>query len=346
VGYAEVGWLYVRDRIDSAFTIIREDALAFPMVGGLSFAANRRMPTRSFTYDVSVRVPQGFVVASGGEQTRASHDDGSETWRYVTRVPRGFVNIAVAPFGTMMDNGVRLFYLEADSVGARRIMASAQAALGALSEWFGPQRRPIELTITEIPDGWGSQADLVAGIIQSAAAFRDPDRLGELYHELAHLWNVADLDKPSPRWNEGYATFMEDILRERIDGWRGRRDGEARTIATVKRMLAADSALRTTAMIDYGRRDMTGRSYWVGGIMFALLYELVGERAFNQIIGGYYREFENGGSTRQLVDFAKTTAGRDLSAFFDDWLFTARWTALLPNATSIADLAAQYRTTR
>jgi aminopeptidase N len=345
VGYTEVGWLYVRDRIDSAFTILREDALAFPAVGGRSFDSFRAMPPAAFTYDAAVRVPLGFVVATGGRGTRQAHNDGTVTWRYVTQVPAPFLNIAIAPYDTLAADGVRLFYFKADSAGAQHVMASAQRALAWLRGWFGPLRGDPNLTISEIPDGWGSQADLVAGIIQSAAAFQH-GRLGELYHELAHLWNVPDRDTPSPRWNEGFASFMQGLIRENVDGWTGRREAEAASIEAIRRAAVNDSSFHTVAMIDYGRQRLTDRSYRVGALMFSALYELLGTAEFGAAIGRYYREFPNGGTTRDFVRVASANSRDDLTRFFDDWMFSTRWLAALEKYSSVSDLAAQYRRRR
>jgi len=343
VGYSEIGWLYVRDRIDTTFTIIREDALAFPVVGGLSDAANRQRPRGEFTYDASIRVPVRYLVATGGALTRTSHDDGTATWRYVSDGPSPFLNVSVAPFDTIVEGGIHLFHFAADSIGARRTMTNAQAAMRLLAQWFGPQRSAINLTIAEIPDGWGSQASLVGGIIQTASVFRDPGRSGELYHELSHLWNARDTDTPSPRWNEGLATFLEDLLRERVDGWTGRREAASRAVARMQQRLVADTLLRTVPMLDYGRRGMTNASYSVGALMFATLYELVGEEPFNRMVGGYYQQFTTGGSTRELIAFAKQSSPRRLDAFFDDWLLTPRWVEVIAGVTSIDDLARHYR---
>ena len=343
VGYQEVGWLYVKDHVDTAFTIIRADALAFPIIGGLSNAANRKRPRPDFTYDAAVRVPSRYLVATGGAATRTPHEDGTTTWRYASGVPSPFLNIAIAPFDTIVDGGVRVFYFPADSAGARRLMTSAQTALRTLTQWLGPPRGGLTLTITEIPDGWGSQASLVGGIIQTASAFRDPTRLGELYHELSHLWNAPDTDNPSPRWNEGLAMLLQHLMRERLDGWTGRADFYERQIATVRASVAEDTSLGRVPFIDYGKRDMTGRSYVVGDLMFATLYDLLGEAQFDSVVGGYARQFINGGTTRDFVAFARRTASPDLSAFFADWMFTTRWTGLLATATSIRDLADHYR---
>lgn len=343
VGYTEVGWLYVRDRIDTAFTIIREDALAFPIIGGLSDEANRKRPRGEFTYEAAIRVPARYLVATGGALTRTPHDDGTATWRYVSDGPSPFLNVSVAPFDTIVAGGVRLFHFPADSLGARRTMTNAQSALRLLTQWFGPLRATFNLTIAEIPDGWGSQASLVGGIIQTASVFRDSTRSGELYHELTHLWNARDTDTASPRWNEGLATFLQDLLRERVDGWSGRRDSEARRLARMQQQIAADSLLRTMPMNDYGRRSATDYSYSVGALMFATLYDLVGEEQFNRIVGGYYQAFAAGGGTRDFITFAKQVAPGKLDTFLDDWMLTPRWVAVVRGASSVAELASHYR---
>ena len=340
-GYTEVGWLYVKDHIDTAFTIIRADALAFPIVGGITDAANRRQPFTDFTYDASVTVPARYIVATGGVGTRTPRPDGTVTWRYVSGAPSPFLNIAIAPFDTVSREGVRIFYFHDDSAGALHLLTSVQSGLRTLTQWFGERRGGTELTITEIPDGWGSQASAVGGIIQTASAFRDTTWVGELYHELSHLWNVTDRDSPSPRWNEGLATFLEHLMRERLDGWTGRSDYYRQRIANLRAAVARDSTLRRVPFIDFGKTGMTGASYRVGDLMFAILYELGGSERFNQLIGGYYRLFAAGGTTRDFVGYA-TRTNPELASVFDDWLFTTRWTERL-SGDSVGAIAELYR---
>ena len=92
-------------------------------------------------------------------------------------------------------------------------------------------------------------------------------------------------------------------------------------------------------MIDYGR----DYSYSGGEMMFATLYDLVGQDQFNRIVGGYYQQYAGGGTTRDFVAFAKKASSRSLDACFDDWMFTARLVDVVRGATSIGDVAAQYR---
>jgi len=340
--YSEIGWLYVNDHIDTTFTILRRDALAFPEIGGITRAANRRLPFPAFTYTADIRVPSKFLVAAGGTGTRIENGDGTVTWRYTSGRTTPFLNISIAPFDTVSAGGVRIFYFPADSSGARYLLAKAQDAIHTLTKWFGPLHSDVRLTIAEIPDGWGSQANLVGGIIQTASAFRDSTQVGQLYHELTHLWNAVDREAGPPRWNEGLATFLQDLLREKLNAWPGRKEREQRRIASLTRDAASDTALKTVPFIDYGTHEMTGRSYSVGGLMFSTLYDLLGEEKFNAIVGGYYQQFANGGTTRDFVAFAKKNSKKDLSKFFDDWIFTTRWTGALASATSVHDLAARY----
>ncbi len=341
--YSEVGWLYVKDHIDTAFTILRRDALAFPEIGGISRVANRKLPYPDFTYDAEIRVPSKYLVATGGVATRTPNADGTTTWRYTSGKTSPFLNISIAPFDTLTAGGVHIFYFPADSVGARYLAKSAQDGIRTLTKWFGPLHSEARLTIAEIPDGWGSQGNLVGGIIQTASAFRDTMQVGQLYHELSHLWNAIDREPGPPRWNEGLATFLEDLMQERLNGWTGRKEAEKNRIAYLKRQMANDSLLRTVPFIDYGTHEMTGRSYTVGQMMFSTLYDLVGEAEFNKMIGGYYQQFVNGGTTPDFVAFARKNSTRDLSKFLDDWMFTTHWTGTLTNATFVSDLVAHYK---
>jgi hypothetical protein len=343
VGYTETGMRYVQDNVDTAFTILRVDALAFPEVGSRFHPANRQIPVQDFTYDASIRVPRGYRVAAGGISSQADNGDGTITWRYQSGEPTPFMNISIARYDLLEEGGMRIFHFPADSAGARQVAMAGKAAMQTLAAWFGPLRSTPTLTIAEIPDGWGSQAHLVGGIIQTAASFRDRQRWGELYHELSHLWNAADTERFAPRWNEGLAMHLQLRLRERLDGWQGRPASDSALIASLRRRVAADSALRNTALIDYGRRSMTDHSYSVGRLMFATLYELVGESEFNQIIGGYYRRFPDGATTPDFIAFAKQHATRDLTAFFDDWILTPGWPVAVRTATSVSALAERYR---
>ena len=118
----------------------------------------------------------------------------------------------------MLERGAtRVVYFPEDSIGAAGVMNAIKNTMRLYTDWFGPLKEEAGLTVIEIPDGWGSQADVTA-IIQTAPAFKDPSGYSRVYHELSHLWNVIPTDQPSPRWNEGLASFLAYLTAEELDG--------------------------------------------------------------------------------------------------------------------------------
>ncbi len=80
-GYPEI-MLYVKDRVSEKYSLMRPDALAYPMLAharheSLLKAYGLDVP---FTYDLAVTVPDGYVVACGGAQQNVSTREGTTTF--------------------------------------------------------------------------------------------------------------------------------------------------------------------------------------------------------------------------------------------------------------------------
>lgn len=344
-GYVETGSLYIKDRVDEAFTIIRQDADAYPTVRVPSYAANRAAGLPDFDYLARITVPESHVVANGGTLAERTVHDGRATYVYRNIKPAWRMDFAIARFGTLEGPGLRVFHLPEDREGAKRVIGAAGASMALYKEWFGPLRDSPEFTVIEIPDGWGSQAD-VTSILQAAAAFRDPARLHEVYHEISHLWNVPSLDRPYCRWNEGLASFLEDLTQERLDKTPLLDKRAERMADWLVGRAGEEPRLKSVPMIDYGKEEMTGYSYSAGALMFYALHRLVGQDSFDAIVGGYYQKYQaTGASTEQFVSHAQAAAGRDLAPFFNDWLYSTRWYEILASGVKVQDLADRYRRT-
>lgn len=344
VGYTETGSLYIRDRVDSAFTILRTDAFAFPSVGVPSWRANRGIPREDFAFELAVRVPGPQSVATGGAFVGRDSTDAGITWRYRSQGPVPFLNVVVAPYVALRRDGISVFTFPDDSAGGERVLASTLRALALFSRWFGDIGDRPDISISEIPDGWGSQASLTGGIIQTAAAFRDTARVVELYHEISHLWNAPDKERPSPRWNEGLARYLQFAAYQELNGWRGLdRHLDSLVRALVQRG-QRDTTLRTVPLQAYGTAGVTGNSYTVGEVFFALLHRTVGDSAFRSIVGGYWRQYRStGGTTRDFVEFAARQTPINLDRLVADWIFTTAWYDAAVNAGTFAELVRRYR---
>lgn len=344
VGATETGMLYVRDHVDRDFTILRSESFAFPQLAVPSLSLNRSAPDADFTYVARFTVPSDLTVATGVPPAGRAERGDEATWTFETREPVPFLNVAVAPYGTLAEGGLQVFHFPEDSLGARRVMGRMVQAIELYTNWFGPLDREPRLHVIEIPEGWGSQASLTGGIIQTADAFRDPGQMRQLYHELAHLWHPPDVERPAPRWNEGLATFLAGRAAAELG------DGESlseRMPSMADRQLQRverSPELASTAMADYGRANATGLSYGTGALMFYALYEALGANDFDRVLGGWFDEYRGSGSTtRQFVDFVRARTDADLEALFEDWMFTARWRERLESGESLADMIASYR---
>ena len=339
VPYTETGNLYVHDTIAPDFTIIREDAYAFPTLGISSRAANRAIARNGFTFDAHITVPRGFVVASG---SLVDQKDGTDTttFHFATSEPAPFLNLSIAKFGVLDDSGVRIYYLPADAEGAKLVMQKTQKALAQLAEWLGPLGKEAKLTIIEIPEGWGSQAGLIPGIILTADSFHNPTYLIALYHELGHLWNPDELDRPPARLNEGESMWLQWAMAEQLDGMTP--EGFAKAVNRTVGRVANEPKLATVPLHSYGVASMTDWSYSVGFLYFTLLEKVIGRDALLGVFRDYYQKNRQQGAT--LDQFLALLEQRypKAKAIDDDWIRSTKWYSELQRAKSLEAITSLY----
>jgi hypothetical protein len=343
VGYVETGSLYIRDHVSREFTILREDAFAFPVLGVASWRANRAAPREPFTFGARVTVPADLVVAMGGEPVERSARDSLVRWNYRSTAPVPFLNIAIAPYRVLERAGTRVFFFPADSLGARSVEQAIAGAVDRYGRWFGPLGEEARLTVMEIPEGYGSQASLAAGILQTADAFRDRAQLRQLYHELSHLWNVEDRERPSPRWNEGLASFLERRVAAELDGWSDWDSLLARVEQRLRRACTSDAGCGAMPFAAYGAAGKTDLSYSVGLAMFYALYRTLGAEAFDRAYRDFFQAHRGTGAVSQDLAAAFHRADPRSDAVFADWFTTTRWYARLVAGESLARIAESYR---
>jgi dienelactone hydrolase len=344
VGYTETGSLYVRDHVSRDFTVIREDALAFPSLGAPSWRANRAIVREPFAFTARVSVPADLTVAMGGRLVGSTRQDSIATWTYASEPggPVPFLNIAIAPYQVIDDGGSHIFYFPQDSTGARMVRQALTGAMSRYTAWYGPLGRSPRVTVMEIPEGWGSQASLTAGIIETADAFRDRAQLHQLYHELSHIWNPPDLDRPSPRWNEGLASFLEWRMAAELDGWNGWDARLDRLEQSLRGRCASGGPCATVPPAGYGAAEATGLSYQVGAIMFYALHRTMGAERFDRAYREFYQAHRQGGATGADLVAAFRRADPRATPILADWYSTTRWYARLTAGESVRQIVEGY----
>ncbi len=343
-GYAEIMG-YVKDRIDPSFTIIREDAIAYPAVGEPNLESLMGVMFHAYDYRVTLRVPGDLVVANGGNLVEKTTENGSTAYTYENIKPAWRMDFAVAPYRIMDNEGFRIFYFPADEEGAESVMASALSALEQYTSWFGPLKGFEKFSLIQIPEGYGSQAD-VTSILQTADAFR-PEQSAKtaLYHELAHLWHPREKETFSCRWNEGHATFLQYLVAEKIDGGVGLISRASRSSAArFTRDCEPGSACAEIPFIEYGEKRMTDHSYTKGMVLFHVLYELIGEEAFMALFRENYRRHAGSGQTTEdLIALILEIPHPAMPRFVQEWFYGPASNDYLFAGKSVDEIVEMYK---
>lgn len=342
LGYVETGMLYVRDHVDTAFTILRDDALAFPRPAYPSYAVMRKAGLQQFDYDARITVPESLWVANGGRLRERHAAHGLATFAYENIKPAWRMDFAIARYQVLDRGALHVVYFPADSTGAIRVMDAAQRSMAAYRDWFGPLRDTSGFTVIEIPDGFGSQAD-VTSILQTAAAFQDPDARRQLYHEISHLWDVPPGEPDSPRLNEGLATFLEYYTADLLDSTTTLEPRLDVVLRWLRDIATRRSELRATPLKDYGRQQMTDFSYSVGMVLVAVLHELVGDAGFRRVIRACHVQQTGCRTLDDFVHIAEAVTPQRLTPLFGDWIYSTRWVDAVTASGSVRELVARYR---
>lgn len=345
-GYSNDGWMYVKDHIDKEFTFMRRDGFGYPIVGYPHFQVNRKAGLGSYTYTLSVTVPDGLVVANGGKLTGKSTIDGKTTYTYANLKPAWRMDMPIAPYGIVEDepNNLKIFHFPEDKDNAGMILEAMKKTLQLYANWFGPADDFKGFTIIEIPEGYGSQAD-VTSILQTADAFQRKDNLTALYHEIAHIWNVRDKDPlPDRLESEGLAMFLQYLAQERLDNKKDAlKNGYERLCVRFRQQCDRNPECKDVPIIEYGNQDLTDLSYTKGMLFFYLLYRIMGEENFLDAIGSFYQMHKKtGAKTEQFLNHIKQRSNLNLDRLFGEWIFGAESSRLILENTPVEDLIQRY----
>jgi hypothetical protein len=322
-GYPEA-MEYTKDHIGDDYSLFRPDVFAYPICAQPSFESIFNAMDSKFTYRAEVTVPDSFVVACGGEPAGKKSVAGTATYFFHSRIPVSRIDIAAAPFTIETNDALncRVYALPGDKAGAVGVMKAAGDAIGYFTREFGSPGRGQGYTVIEIPEGWGSQAGDFY-FLQTAEAFRDTGRIGEVYHEVGHSWNA----RPDPSvqrcryFDEAFASYFEAMALGEFRGSGAMAARMSRYRKTFNGFAKQDTVVFGTPISKYGEKEIGRHSYTKGAWSLHVLRSVVGDSVFAQVMRAVlttYREVP--------VDFGKfrTTAEeisrRDLKRFFDDWI--------------------------
>jgi aminopeptidase N len=307
-------------------------------IGSMTGFPNNNTPKDKATYTISVTVPDTYEVASNGELTAIPPVGGPRTWVWTESQPMAseLVLISIGQFDVTQSTV---------TLSGNRVIPEWSFVDSALSPTskatFTTQRLRLSAVLTGLESFLGPYPGHSTGIVLDATgvgyALETQDRptwstagfiADSFEHELTHQWYgdaVAPGDWNGLWVNEGMATWAPEHLNGTNQAaffgeW-------STTPASSNRWRTPPSAMTTPSQL-FG-----WQSYDRGAMTYEALRATIGDPAFFQLIKQWQTDFK--GQTKRwtdLVALAEQIAGRDLTAFFQDWLCDADKPAWPPAA--------------
>ncbi|NOT29511.1 MAG: M1 family metallopeptidase, partial [Planctomycetes bacterium] len=306
-----VGW----DRKESGVYVVSE------CIGASSWYPCNDHPRDKASYSFRVTVEKPYTAAANGVLTEILEQEEKRTFVFEARDPMAsyLATLNVAEFGVLAAEGPRGLpirtYHPTDASALELEPFGRQAeVLAFLETVFGPY--PFESAGAVIAyENLGGALEC-----QTLPVYSRGCGVQVIVHELAHQW-YGDCVSPAlwrDIWlNEGFASYAEWLWDEHEGG---KAAYEAEAHEAYRRLRRG----KTASPFDPGvARVFSGRVYTRGAMVLYGLRGEVGDETFFRILKTWVEAHHDGNaSTQDFVQHAARTAGRDLTPFFDAWLFS------------------------
>ena len=305
-------------------------------------------PNKDHMYDevdsmaISVKVPKGLMDISNGRLRSIDEDDTTTTYNWFVSNPINNygVNVNIGDyvhFGEKF-NGEKgildmdYYVLKDDLEVAKEHFKDAPKMMKAFEYWFGPY--PFyedSFKLVEVPYlGMEHQSSVTYGNkFMNGYLGRDLSGTGWglkfdfiIIHESGHEWfanNITYKDIADMWIHEGFTNYSENLF---IDYYYGKEAAADYVIGTRKGIKNDRPIIGNYNVNNEGSGDM----YSKGGNMLHTLRQLVdNDEKWREILRGLNTEFYHKTvTTKDIEDYISKKTGKDLSAFFNQYLRTSK----------------------
>lgn len=285
------------------------------------------VPTDKATYTFRISVPAGKTAVANGRLISSETAAGRTVWTWRARDPMAsyLATASIGDFALTTSRTVSglpvVDAVDRDITGAARretvaALAKQRSMINYFSTVFGDY--PFEAAGAIVDDdSVGYALETQTRPVYSGSA----DEV-TVAHEITHQWFGDSVTPATWRdiWlNEGFATFGELLWQERQGG---------RTLqAAFDEFYAvpAGDPFWQVRPADPGARDLFNDAVYVRGAMTLIeLRNRIGQDDFRTVLRRWAGKYAGGNAgTADLVRLAESVSGKELSAFFQDWLYTS-----------------------
>jgi len=284
---------------------------------------------RSFTYRLRVDLPPGQRGVVPGRLVAEQADRQGYQATFEFAHPAEGIALMAGPFevrerelarGDAAPIRLRTWFHPELSDLSDPYLDAVEGYIQLYGDWVGAYPfTEFSVVSSPLPTGFGMPTLTYLGIDVLRLPFIRATSLG---HEVLHSWwgNGVYVDYDQGNWCEGLTTFMADYFykeQESVDAARTMRLDWLRDFAAIPP--GQDYPLRQFTARTHGTSQIVG--YHKAAFVFFMLRELIGAAAFDAGLRHFWQEQQfrraNWADLRRTFEGA---SGRDLSAFFDQWL--------------------------
>jgi aminopeptidase N len=295
-------------------------------------------PLDKATYTMTITVPEPYEVAANGLLSAVEMTTGAAgapstttyTWENAEPTASYLVVFNAADLDIATETGpggltVIEAFPPALSQHEERLFARVPEMVETFEELFGPY------PFSSIGNTVFEDTEFNAALETQGMIGYDASAVSErtIAHEVAHHW-FGDSVSPA-RWqdiwlNEGFARYAETL-------WFEAAHGPDAAEASLRRQMSSLATITRSPMGDGVRIGDPGPDRLFSEVVYAggalLLHELrqmMGDDAFFRLLREWAARHEHGNATTDdFIALSEEIAGKDLDAFFTDWLYTP-WT--------------------
>jgi aminopeptidase N len=291
------------------------------------------VPNDKAAFSLLIAVPRDHVVASNGHLVSDYEDvtpDGRARrifwWVEDEPIATYLIAFAAAPYAILRDDRlpdvpIVNYVYPPDTATARRTFEPLPVMIDYFSRLFGDY--PFEKyghAVALFPGGMEHQT---MTLVTERVARDSANYQWLIAHELTHQWfgDALTLRDWRHMWlNEGFATYGDALWYEHEFGADSLRSRMALFASFYRRFYFAG---HVGPVVDPPGLDLFGSSsYEKGAWVLHMLRHLVGDETFFSILREYQESYRYGNVvTDDFVATAERGAGRDLSWFFEPWLY-------------------------
>lgn len=305
-------------------------------------------PNKDHMYDepdsmrIRATVPSDLVAVANGRLEGVDEHSGRKTFNWVVKNPINNygVNVNIGDYVRLDDTyeglggtlDLTYYVLTYEEQRARKQFQQVKPMLEAFEHWFGPY--PFyedSFKLVEVPYlGMEHQSSVTYGN-QYKNGYLGMDLSGTgqglkfdfiIVHESGHEWfanNITYSDAADMWIHESFTAYSEALFLEYHYGFEA---AEEYVVGTRSRIRNDRPVVGTYGVNHEGSGDM----YYKGSNMLHTLRRLVEDTGlWKEVLRGLNREFYHQTvSGRQVEEYISQKTGKDLSAFFEQYLRTTR----------------------